>query len=194
MRFINWFASYIKRFMNRFASNLLLGIGTCEVHFLILVQVIVTFIQGHRSARKQIFCTSYQTKALGFGEKLVLWACAVFSLDESVLPQPKPAYLSVFVQKSASKQYGYMHFSKYKELPESRELAAWMNWTGLPTKSIVEHYGVYIHQHLHISSHFLGWSIWPILIGQNGLLNRWIWPSSVAVGFSFKLSVHLQLQ
>ena len=59
------------------------------------------------------------------------------------------------------------------EFPESTEIATWTNASWLPVKPIVEHWwGVIVRWHLRILSHFRGWSIQPVLIGQEGLLNQ----------------------
>ena len=59
--------------------------------------------------------------------------------------------------------------------------------------------GVIVHWHLHISSHFRGWSIRLILIGQKSFLNQWTStlhskpygsdPSSDMAGLNLKLSL-----
>ena len=44
----------------------------------------------------------------------------------------------------------------------------------LPAKLIVVRWwGVIVLWHLHISSYFRGWSIWPVLIGPKSLFNQW---------------------
>ena len=69
----------------------------------------------------------------------------------------------------------YAHISQntHIEFPESTEIATWTNASSLPGKPIVECWlEVIVRWHLHISSHFWGWSIQPVLTGQKGLLNQ----------------------
>ena len=60
------------------------------------------------------------------------------------------------------------------EFPQSTEIVTWTNASLLPAKPIIERWwGVIVRWHLHISSHFWGWSMRPVLIGQKSLLNQW---------------------
>ena len=92
-------------------------------------------------------------------------------LQVRVADLPTFLYLLVLVRKLAGSTSVFLKIQT--EFPESMEIVTWTNASLLPVKPIVERWwGVIVHWHLHISSHFQDWSILLVLIGQKSLLNQ----------------------
>ena len=88
----------------------------------------------------------------------------------------RPAYPSIFACSSTEigRQYGSTPVFLKIRIQSFQKVRKVNDASLLPGKPIVEGWwGVIVHWHSHISSHFWGWSIWPVLIGPKSLLNQW---------------------
>ena len=84
-------------------------------------------------------------------------------------------YLTVFVSKSVGSTDIQVFFLKirtksFQKVRTSRHEQMWVRCQPSLSLSVVV---VIVRWHLYISSHFQGWSIWPVLIGQKRVLNQW---------------------
>ena len=87
---------------------------------------------------------------------------------------PARPYLPILVRKSAGSTDVRRYFSKYgHRVSKKYGNRSVNNASLLPAKPIVEHWwGVIVCCHLHISSHFRGWSMRLVLIGQKSLTSE----------------------
>ena len=90
----------------------------------------------------------------------------------------RPAYLSVFdsICMVIGQQYGCTCvFLKLQTKSLQNVWKSWREWIQVccQRSQLLSIVGVIVRWHLHNSSHFQGWSIWQVLIGQKYFLNQW---------------------